>query len=185
MHEWLDRISEPVTVSDYISHRNANPAHFAKNPCAVIATERRLREMASTRPQRLLLHREASPLSRGALKRRLLRSADFAVYDFDDALEWDWGEGSLVRRLAPKPPKALTAMEHAGRVIAGSPVLADWASEHSRDVVLIPSSSWSSLPACSTPSSLDAGLRCQQQSPPTGDRGLAGVQGRRPDRHHL
>lgn len=95
--------------------------------------------MASDRPRRLLLHREASPLSRGALERRLLSSALFSVYDFDDALQWDHGEGSPLRRLAPKAPKARLSVKLADRVIAGSPLLADWASEHNSDVVMIPS----------------------------------------------
>lgn len=95
--------------------------------------------MTSVRPQRLLLHREASPLSRGTLERRLLTRAEFAVYDFDDALQWDWGDGGTLRRLAPKAPKAHAAASHADRVIAGSPVLAEWASKLNSDVVLIPS----------------------------------------------
>jgi glycosyltransferase involved in cell wall biosynthesis len=41
--------------------------------------------------------------------------------------------------LAPKAPKALTAVRHADRVIAGNAVLADWASQHNDDVVVIPS----------------------------------------------
>jgi glycosyltransferase involved in cell wall biosynthesis len=137
--EWLDRISAPVVVSSYISHRNSSPSYLARHPAAVAAAERRLRQMASGRPQRLLLHREASPLSRGGLERRLLSSAELAVYDFDDALQWDFGEGGLLRRLAPKAPKALAAVRHADRVIAGSPVLAEWASAHNGDVILIPS----------------------------------------------
>ncbi len=63
--------------------------------------------MASDRPRRLLLHREASPLSRGGLERRLLSSSEFSIYDFDDALQWDYGAGGRLRRLAPKAPKAL------------------------------------------------------------------------------
>jgi glycosyltransferase involved in cell wall biosynthesis len=139
VYEWLERISEPVALSDYIAHRNAHPADLARHPGAVLMAERRLRRMAASRPERLLLHREASPLSRGGLERKLLQSAKFSIYDFDDALQWDWGEGRLHRRLAPKAPKAHAAAQHADRVIAGNPVLADWASEHSRDVVVIPS----------------------------------------------
>jgi glycosyltransferase involved in cell wall biosynthesis len=139
VYEWLERISEPVIMSDYIAHRNAHPGHLVRNPGAVVAAERRLRRMAGARPDRLLLHREASPLSRGGIERKLLESADYSVYDFDDALQWDWGKGGALRRLAPKAPKAHTAARLADRVIAGSPVLADWASEHSREVVLIPS----------------------------------------------
>ncbi len=49
------------------------------------------------------------------------------------------GEGGLARRWAPKAPKALLAARNADRVVAGSPVLAEWAAEHNRDVILIPS----------------------------------------------
>jgi glycosyltransferase involved in cell wall biosynthesis len=137
--EWLDRTSAPFVLSSYISHRNARPSYIARRPFSVLAAERRLRRMAARRPRRLLLHREASPLSRGDLERRLIESSQFAVYDFDDALQWDWGAGGRVRRLAPKAPKALIAVQRADRVIAGNPVLAEWASQHNADVIVIPS----------------------------------------------
>ncbi|HEX2112327.1 MAG TPA: glycosyltransferase [Gaiellaceae bacterium] len=137
--EWLDRTSAPFVLSSYISHRNSRPSYIARHPFAVLAAERRLNRMAAQRPRRLLLHREASPLSRGDLERRLLDSSEFAVYDFDDALQWDWGAGGRLRRLAPKAPKAVIAAQRAHRVIAGNPVLAEWASQHNADVVVIPS----------------------------------------------
>jgi glycosyltransferase involved in cell wall biosynthesis len=66
-------------------------------------------------------------------------AAGFSVYDFDDALQWDNGEGGALRRLAPKSRKTLLAARTADRVVAGNAVLADWASGHARDVVVIPS----------------------------------------------
>lgn len=156
--EWLDRIRAPVVVSSYLSHRNSSPSYVARHPVDVLNAERRLRRMASDRPQRLLLHREASPLSRGDLERRLLSSSEFAVYDFDDALQWDWGAGGLLRRLAPKAPKAFIAVQHADRVIAGSPVLAEWASQHNKDVILIPS--------CVSPASYRQKTDYQVSDPP-------------------
>ena len=138
VYEWLDRIAEPRVVSGYISHHNASPSEVAKHPGAVLAAELRLRRMAAHRPEHLILHREASPLSRGDLERRLLSASAFSVYDFDDALQWDWG-GHRLRQLAPKPPKALIAAQTADRVVAGNAVLAEWAAEHCADVVVIPS----------------------------------------------
>jgi glycosyltransferase involved in cell wall biosynthesis len=137
--EWLDRIAVPVTVSGYISHRNASPGHLLRHPGAVIGAEARLRRMASERSQPLLLHREASPLSRGGLERRLLRRPSFTAYDFDDALQWDTGAGGLYRRWAPKAAKAVVGVSSADRVIAGNATLADWASAYNDDVVVIPS----------------------------------------------
>jgi len=139
VYEWLDRISSPRVISGYLSHRNASAAFIARHPLAAVRAETQLRRMLSARPGRLLLHREASPLSRGRIERRLVSGADFAVYDLDDALQWDWGQGGTLRRLAPKAPKAQLAASHADRVIAGSPVLAEWASTVNSDVVLIPS----------------------------------------------
>jgi glycosyltransferase involved in cell wall biosynthesis len=139
VYEWLDRLDEPHAVSGYIGHHNADPAYLARHPCRIARAERRLRRFAAAEPETLLLHREASPLSRGGLERRLLSASRFAVYDFDDALQWDHGEGGIVRRLAPKSRKALIGAQTADRVVAGNPVLAEWASEHCRDVVMIPS----------------------------------------------
>jgi hypothetical protein len=80
VYEWLDRTSARHVVSGYLSHRNSSPVHLARHPIAVFAAERRLRRMAAAGPRRLLLHREASPLSRGDLERRLLESSELAVY---------------------------------------------------------------------------------------------------------
>jgi glycosyltransferase involved in cell wall biosynthesis len=137
--EWLDRLDAPFVLNSYISHRNSSPRYLASQPWSVMAAERRLRGIVACRPDRLRLHREASPLSRGALERRLRESAAFSVYDFDDALQWDYGEGGRLRGLAPKAPKALIAAQTADRVIAGNEVLADWAAQHNSDVVIIPS----------------------------------------------
>jgi glycosyltransferase involved in cell wall biosynthesis len=139
VYEWLDRIAGSAVVSGYIAHHNASSSELARRPIAVLRAERRLRAMAEQRPERLLLHREASPLSRGKLERRLISSSGFSVYDFDDALQCDWGDGGRLRRIVPKAPKALIGVKTADRVIAGNHLLADWASQHSRDVVVIPS----------------------------------------------
>jgi glycosyltransferase involved in cell wall biosynthesis len=137
--DWLDRIDVRASISSYLSHRNADPRYLACHPAALMAAERRLRRLAATRPERLLLHREASPLSRGAMERRLISAACFSVYDFDDALQWDTALGGGLRRFSPKAPKALLAARLADRVVAGNQILADWASDHNDDVVVIPS----------------------------------------------
>jgi glycosyltransferase involved in cell wall biosynthesis len=137
--EWLDRVGVDADVSSYVSHRNASPAYLARNPLAVLAAEKRLRGMASRPTVPLLLHREASPLSRGNLERRLLSRSPLTVYDFDDALQWDTGAGGLYRRWAPKAPKAVVGVTYADRVVAGNAVLAEWASAYNADVVVVPS----------------------------------------------
>jgi hypothetical protein len=137
--EWLTRISAPSLVQSYLGRHNASPAYMARHPLSVLRAEAALRWVAQRRPERLLLHREASPISRGSLEVRLIKQAEFAVYDFDDALQWDDGSDGRLRRLIPKAPKALAAVRGADRVIAGNAVLAEWASAHNSDVRIIPS----------------------------------------------
>ncbi|SDS75876.1 Glycosyltransferase involved in cell wall bisynthesis [Actinopolymorpha singaporensis] len=136
---WLDRLVEPVEVHSYVGHHNAAPRHLLRHPGRVLSAEHALRRLASLRPDRLLLHREASPLSRGGLEAALLTRAAVGVYDFDDALHCDFGGSAPWRRLAPKAPKALAAARCADRVIAGNDILAEWAVRHATDVVVIPS----------------------------------------------
>ncbi|MET7484935.1 glycosyltransferase [Streptomyces sp. NPDC005538] len=136
---WLDRVGADFTVGSYLSLPDASVSRLVRRPVSLAQAELRLAAIAHARPRRLLLHREASPLSRGWWERRLLTGAEFGVYDFDDALQWDLGEGGLARRLAPKAGKAYVAVRHADRVIAGNTVLADWASRYHHDVVVIPS----------------------------------------------
>jgi hypothetical protein len=137
--EWLTRTSAPSIVQSYLGRLNASPAYMATHPLSVLRAEAALRRVAQRRPERLLLHREASPISRGSLEVRLIKRAELAVYDFDDALQWDDGSDSRLRRLFPKAPKALAAVRAADRVIAGNAVLAEWASAHNSDVRIIPS----------------------------------------------
>lgn len=136
---WLDRIALPVQINSYLSTHNASPRQLLAHPVRVLQAEARLRTLARSGPQWLLLHREASPLSRGALEAGLLRASEAAIYDLDDALFVDRGAGPAWRRLAPKAPKAVAAARAADRVVAGNVILADWASEVAHDVVIVPS----------------------------------------------
>lgn len=98
-------------------------------------------------------------MSRGHLEERLLRCADLAVYDFDDALQWDHGTDSLQRRLIPKAAKCVRAARAADRVIAGNELLATWASEYCADVTVIPT--------CVEPEDYPRRLSYELHDPPT------------------
>ena len=136
---WIDRTQLCIRPHSYVSHHNADPRQLLGQPLRVLNAEADLRSLVARRPEWLLLHREASPLSRGRLETALLAAAGLAIYDLDDALYCDWGEGPAWRRLAPKAPKALAAVRQADRVVAGNEILADWASNLARDVVVVPS----------------------------------------------
>lgn len=87
------------------------------------------------RDTRLILSREASPFSRGGFEGNLLKSASVSIYDFDDALFNDIGG---VRRLLGKDRKCRLSVQHADITIAGSEYLADWATQFSGNVTMIP-----------------------------------------------
>jgi glycosyltransferase involved in cell wall biosynthesis len=139
VHEWADRMSDAVAVHPYAGLDGAGPRTLLRHSARVFGAEASLRRLASSRPRRLLLHREASPLSRGRLESALTRSAGVSVYDFDDALYSDTGDGPFYRRLAPKAAKATRVLRTVDRVVAGNDTLANWAADRHRDVVVVPS----------------------------------------------
>ena len=140
VYEWLDHLHNEINPSilNYVGARNASTSALASQPGAVLKAEGALRGLLRNPVNRLLIHREASPFSRGGLESRLLRAADLSVYDFDDALQWDLPR-SLPTHLFPKPTKCDSAIRSADRVVAGNDVLAEWASNGARDVRVIPS----------------------------------------------
>lgn len=136
---WLDRLSEPAEVHAYLGTRDLSAGTIARHPGRVVTGELALRRLATHKGGSLLLHREASPLSAGGLEESLLRNAALGIYDIDDALQWDWGMGRRLRRILPKAPKTLRTARAADRIIAGNPLLADWATSWAPDVRVIPS----------------------------------------------
>src|SRR5215207_9815135 len=110
---WIEHAQLSIQVHSYLSHHNADPRQLLKHPRRLFAAERDIRALVARRPEWLLLHREASPISRGGLESSLLAAADLAVFDFDDALFEDRGDGALWRRMAPKAPKVLAAAKQA------------------------------------------------------------------------
>lgn len=138
LYEWLRRTVVPHTIWDYLGTDSSSPRQLLSQPLRLMRAETSLRRAARHSHDVALVLREASPLSRGATERRLLSRAEHGVYDFDDALQWDHGEGGLYRRLAPKAVKTEASVRAADIVIAGSDLLADWASGFNRHVEVIP-----------------------------------------------
>jgi glycosyltransferase involved in cell wall biosynthesis len=86
----------------------------------------------------VLVYRQATPFGRGGVEARLLRSASFGVFDFDDAIHLQASAGRF-GLLFPPPLKTAMAIAAADRVIAGNDYLADWAAGFSKDVSVVPS----------------------------------------------
>lgn len=134
--EWLARTGVPAERHHYAGLADNRLQRVAKSPLRVLAAELRSRRMAHRLYERVLIQREVTPFSSGGIIERIASVSDLSVYDFDDALMW-----SLPKRtdtLWSKAENCVRAVRSVDRVIAGSDVLANWASEHNSDVRLIP-----------------------------------------------
>jgi glycosyltransferase involved in cell wall biosynthesis len=135
---WLLRSGTPAMRYYYLGAADARPRTLLSQPVRTLLAECRLRASgASMRDAVVLLHREATPLSRGEVETRLFSRAARRVYDLDDALYRDTG-GSGIRRWFRAPEKYRRIVAAADKVVAGNPVIADWASNHCESVQVIP-----------------------------------------------
>ncbi|WP_159078223.1 glycosyltransferase [Homoserinimonas hongtaonis] len=138
VYDWFDHLGIPSDRFEYVGTSDNQPARLAKNIPNVCRAEVSLRALEKRVGHvTLLLSRQASPFSSGAIEERLLRAARRGVYDFDDALKFD--TGSWTRRLWSKEKVWARSVSAADVVIAGSDVLAAQAREYSDNVVMIPS----------------------------------------------
>lgn len=139
IHDWLDYVG----VSDarsyaYLGLADNSFTTLGRHVPQVLAAERSLRALArngTTEP--LLMSREASPLSNGRLESQILRSAQYSVYDFDDAIFHN--AAPFPYNLYPKGKVWVRSVKSADHVIAGNDYLAEEAAKHSNSVQMIPS----------------------------------------------
>ena len=136
--DWLDWIGLPSSRETYLDEASNSSRILAESPFRVLAAESRLRALAlKIRHDTLLLSRQASPFSNGALEARLLRQAEHGVYDFDDALfHSPTGGVESIWSTRRSWARSVTA---ADVVIAGNEYLADATNPLNSSVVVIPS----------------------------------------------
>jgi len=115
---------------------DARPATLARHPWEMLRAEVSLRSRSAFDESVVLIHREATPVSRGGVERRIMSKAGRAVYDLDDALYAK--SGTMLRTLLRPESKYSSIATQADLVIAGNDYLADWAERHCRSVVTIP-----------------------------------------------
>jgi glycosyltransferase involved in cell wall biosynthesis len=149
--EWLDRVAPDAHVHAYLGTSNSSARTLLRRPLATLRAERSLRSLLHSRLRIVLLHRRASPFSQGVIEAQLLRRSEWGVYDFDDALQWDRRRGVVGNAIATAQAKTcIRCVRQADRVIAGNDLLAEWAGQFARDVVVIPSCVDPSLFRCKT-----------------------------------
>lgn len=137
VHTWLERTGIAHSLESYADTRNHNPFELARKAPQVLAAETRVRRESHLRHDRVLVHREASPFSAGKIESRLARNSNRFIYDLDDAIAATPKTGA--QRYRSKAVTCVSATEAADLVLAGSKHLAEWASQHSRNVVYLPS----------------------------------------------
>lgn len=134
---FLERLEIDYRLHSYFDDNAAGLDEFIRNPTRAMASEWRLRRLAGQRPSRVIISREASPLSKGGIEQRLLQAAGHGIYDLDDALHHDvrtpWFETFF-----SKLQKAERSVECADAVVTGNDFLADWASRRNPNVHVIP-----------------------------------------------
>lgn len=136
--DWLDHLRIRADSFTYLNQSSNSARSLASRPLAVARAELKLRgDARRSGAGTVLLSRQASPFSNGALESRLLRGAARGVYDFDDALMSE-PEGRL-SAIWSKRRTWHRAVAAADVVIAGNDYLASEASRLNGNVVTIPS----------------------------------------------
>lgn len=131
--DWLDHLALEADSHTYLDRSTAGFGDLRRDPVGALRAELSLRSLARRGSETLLLSRNASSLSTGALEARLLRSAARSVYDIDDALM------NLTGGPFPKERIWRRASEAADVCLVGNDYLADRASSVAREVVVVPS----------------------------------------------
>lgn len=147
VRHWLARTGVPSELIDYAGLPNHSPGTLARHPRQLARAEWRQRALVRRNFDRLLIHKEVTPLSSGGLAVKMVGRAEFSVYDFDDAVMWTEelhaGGGSrlagVARAVFSKSDACRRTVSAVDRVIAGNEVLAEWAGGFNDDVRLIPS----------------------------------------------
>ncbi len=126
--DWLDHLGLAAVTHDYVGLSTNSPARLGRHPVAVARAEVDLRRLArSVSSSTVLLSKQASPFSTGAIEERLLGAARLGVYDVDDSL-LDEVSGGRAQALFPKSRIWRRAVRAADVVIAGNDYLADQAA---------------------------------------------------------
>lgn len=133
--DWFSYLGLSPEIHDYAGFPDNRPTRLVRHPFSVARAERHIRGLNVTEST-VVLSREATPFSLGEIEGRLLREAKWGVFDFDDALFVDSGG---IRGPAHPARKCERAIKAADVVIAGNAHLADWASQHSDAIQVIPS----------------------------------------------
>ena len=158
--DWLDRLATGARLTSYTGGSSAGLRDFARSPGLAITGEWKMRRLASERPSRLLLSREATPFGRGRLEERLLRHAAYSIYDIDDALFLD-RRSAMFEALFSKRTTTSRSVRAADAVICGNDYLADWAAS------LAPAKAVHVVPTCVAPERYRVKQDYQLADPPS------------------
>ena len=136
VYEWLDHLGLTAERLEYAGLGRNGLGTLVRHPLAAARAELATRRVTTRLDDSILfLSREASPFSRGGLEGGLLAAARRGVYDLDDAL---FADRDGWRRLLAKEPKCRRSIQAADHVIVGNEYLAEYASELTDALTVIP-----------------------------------------------
>lgn len=134
LHAWVTRLSVDWQWFAYLGASSYSVRDVARRLPSVLRAETELAKEISKGIPRAFIHREVSPISGGLQEQALRRHSDFMVFDLDDAI-YTPGK-SILTRVRVEKFSRIAAMSDV--VIAANEHLADWATDFSSHVRLIP-----------------------------------------------
>lgn len=156
--DWLNHLDMQAETHTYLDGVDNRLTALLGRPLDVVRAEARLRtRAASVQNERVFISRQASPFSNGEIETQFLKTAQYGVYDFDDALMIP--HKGAKERVWSKSRSWAASVTSADRVIAGNDYLAEEASRLNDSVVIVPS--------CVEPSAYTAKTSYEQTSTPT------------------
>lgn len=133
--DWFAYLKLTVRHHTFIGQANNRPRTLLRKLPASIEAHHWLHRV-NVENDTVIMSREASPFSRGEIEERILTEACHSVYDFDDAI---FLGDSRLRKLLGGSDKCARACARADTVVVGNDYLAEWASQHNRQVLVVPS----------------------------------------------
>lgn len=133
--DWTRHLGLQHDHLEYVGSSTAAASLLLSRSVSTVTAELALRS-SGIAGRNVLLSRQASPLSNGAIESRILSRASHGVYDFDDAL--DAATEGTFGRIWSKRRVWKASVTAADTVIAGNDDLAERASRYADRVVVIP-----------------------------------------------
>jgi hypothetical protein len=138
LYDWLDWSKKKYKTYEFLGRNTNDLGTVIKSKKETLSALKHLYLLPKiVQDKTVILSRQASPFGFGGIESKILQNSAFGIYDFDDALFTEqFGLKTFVRSNRQICNNSITA---ADVVIAGNDYLADYSSNYSNNVFVIPS----------------------------------------------